>query len=127
MLNDYHSKNNNYELFKLMSKSRVSGSPYGLICDFDVTGVILESENILRIRMYFANKGNGAKLIFCSDPTPPASNDHCQFLTSFRDADSIDNLSVTDGGFNLNKIDIKKGSTQGKVSVKIGEGTVNLI
>jgi len=93
----------------------------GLICDFDVTDGIMNSGNTLKIHMYIANKGTGAKLLFCSTPADlaTASTDHCQFLSNFPGTNEILGINVTDGGFDLNVIEIKKGSLANTVNIKV--------
>ncbi len=131
--NDYFSKNSNYNLMtSLLKTTAATLTDNGLICDFDVTDSIMSSpsENTLKIYMYIANKGTGAKFLYCSTPpvysgsgvAPIISSNYCQFIENFPSTNEIPGIIVTEGGFDLNVITIKKGSLTNTVSIKVNAG-----
>jgi len=106
----------------LLSATTTDPLDAGLICDFDVTGSILTSDNTLKIYMYMANKGTGAKFLYCNSTAIPDPN-QCQITTNYPSTNEIPGLTVTEGGFDLNIIQIRKGSLANSVSIKINNGT----
>ena len=123
--NDYHTKNLNDNLLTSLLKTTATPTTNnGLVCDFDVTDSIMDSDNTLKIYMYIANKGTGAKLLYCSDQVDPLNpvTDHCKYLSSYPDTNEIPGLIMTEGGFDLNVIEIKKGTQANTVSIKLNAG-----
>lgn len=110
----------------LLKTTATTPTDNGLICNFDVTDAIMSSENTLKIYIYLANKGTGAKFLFCSTPADiaVASLNHCQYISNFPDANEIPGINVTEGGFDLNVIEIKKGSLANTVSIKVNSGAL---
>ena len=129
--NDYFTKNLNDNLMTSLLKTTATvATDNGLICDFDVSDGIMSSENTLKIYMYIANKGTGAKFLFCSTPANllTASANYCQYISNFpTNTNEIQGINVTEGGFDLNVIEIRKGSLANTVSIKVNSGTEVLI
>lgn len=97
----------------------------GFICNFDVTDNLLSGNNILKLYMYIANKGTGAKFLYCKTPADilTASSRHCELQSSYDSATSqIPGLTLADGDFSLVKIKIKKTPNANTVDIQINTG-----
>lgn len=127
--NTYHSVNSNYNLLTKVTKfTTLDATNYsGYICNFDVTGNILNSTNTLKIYIYLANTGTGAKFLFCSnnlDVTKTTSN-FCQFPSSYDSTtNEITGINASAAaGLYLNVIEIKRGSSNSVVTISVNGQT----
>ncbi len=126
-IDDYNAKNKNWDLMtNLLKITSPDLAQKIFICNFDVTDSIRNGVNTMKIYLYTANTGTGAKFLFCGDPpalSTPSVN-HCKIITNFPTSNELVGGTFSNPGFDLNIIQIKRNTSDStKVDIKINEGT----
>ena len=62
----FNTKTYNTDNLKYLFQSTQDDPKHtGFICDFDITGALLNGDNTLKVYLYTAQVGTGSKLSFC--------------------------------------------------------------
>jgi len=142
----FNTKTYNTDNLKYLFQSTQDDPKHtGFICDFDITGALLNGDNTLKVYLYTAQVGTGSKLSFCeipgnvgataavgtegdlgyvpANPGTPSKLNNCKYWDNYDTLDASD-FTTTDGGFDLNIIQIKRNSSDNnQIDLKIGAGS----